>query len=146
LLRDHCRSKGRTDEAQAWEKRLQEWQQRNQVLRAERYRLRPTDKFEPHDLPMTLLADLTRQLHAVPGVRQCYLVRKQVERQPNKPLLILAFSCNGWWPARSRKRADAIRKRIIAALQFPGELLVLNLEECGWRLRMRIRRVVGSQI
>jgi hypothetical protein len=110
--------------------------------RAEGYRLLPTNKLEPHGLPMTPLTDLTRQLHAVPGVRRYYLVRKQVERQPNKPLLILAFSCNAWWPVRSLRRADAIRKRIIiAALRFPDELLVLNLGECGSRLRMRPHRI-----
>jgi hypothetical protein len=97
ILRDHHWRQGRQDEARRWHRVASERAQLLEAARAERTLLRTSDRFEPHGLQEAAIAELRRQLAAVPGVRRAYFVRKRVATLPQQPLYVLCFLASPWW-------------------------------------------------
>jgi hypothetical protein len=92
------------------------------------------------------VADLYGQLMAVGGVRNAYLVRKQVRYLPEKPLYVFAFVVSPWWRRHNKKVAEALRQKFGTSIRFPGETLILNAEGQNHSFAGKCRRVRDSHI
>jgi Zn-dependent protease with chaperone function len=146
LLRDYCWRKGQQQEAGAWHARLAQAEHTLELARRERAEVRKNDRFEPHGLDDAMVAALRAQLGQVSGLREAYLVRKQVEHIPQLPLLVMGF---GFKPSRAvsdeRLAADA-QRTILATVKFPHECIVFSLEGDNASFRPRLDRVAGSRV
>jgi hypothetical protein len=144
LLRDCCWRKGRKEEAHAWQARLLERSQTLEAAHAERAQVFLSDRFELHGLEEAVMAELRRQLAAVPGLKKAYFVRKRVAHLPQKPCYVLGHVARGLW---HRKEAVAdVQEQILKNVVFPGETLVMSLEGVNYRFGRKLRFMRGSRI
>jgi Zn-dependent protease with chaperone function len=146
LLRDYCWRNGREEEAHSWHRRLIERAQLQQAGEKERSQIALSDKFERHDLPENILADLRAQLRTVTGLRKAYFLKKQVKYFTHRPCYVLGFSCTGLFRLHTRKRTAEVLQRIQEAVQFPGETLIVNIEGDNYRFGRKFRWMRGTRI
>jgi Zn-dependent protease with chaperone function len=55
------------------------------------HKIKDTDRFTPHDLPLDLVAEIRHKLAKYPTIDQAYLVRKPMQVFPERPLYILGI-------------------------------------------------------
>jgi Zn-dependent protease with chaperone function len=146
-MRDYCARIGRHDEARAWHQRLVERAALDQAAEKERNTLRVSDTFEPHGLAPQVLAALDAQLRAVqPQIRRAWLAKKRVRQMIDRPCYVLGFAVTSPLRLHNGKRAAQALAAIREAVQFPGEMLILNVEGDNYRFGRKLRRVKTARI
>lgn len=146
VLRDYCWRKGREQEANGWHARLVERAQLLNQAREERVELLIKDQLEQHGLAEDVIADLRRQLQAIPGLRKAYLVRKRVKHLPHRPLFVLGHVVRPWWGVHNKRRAAEVQQGTLANVSFPGEAIVVNVEGENYQFGRKLRMMRRSRI
>jgi hypothetical protein len=147
VLRDHCWHRGQADLGHFWHRRLVERAQLQDAAAEERNQVLAGEKLDRHDLPEQVVAALRVQLQTVAGLRKAYLVKKRVKYLPHRPCYVLGFEVAGTFRLYSRRRAAETLAEMQKSVQFPGEMLMINVEgdnsRFGWKLYwMRNTRIL----
>jgi Zn-dependent protease with chaperone function len=139
------RRHGREAEAKEYERRSWRLVPELGEARRERLTVRARDRFVPHGLEESTTAELVRRLEAL-GVREALLVRKQIRRQTERSVLVLAIrSAVPWWKRLDPGSEKDVVARIGRECRVAPEMLVVSLHFSGG-LRGPLQRVAGSQI
>jgi tetratricopeptide (TPR) repeat protein len=141
----HLKEGGQEAEAQRYRDRAVTRYELLQSAREERSNITPKDPFEPHALPDEAVARLREQLAAIEKLAAAYLVRKTLRVAPEPPLFVLGARPAVKWYQTSVD-GEALRRRLLAEVQWPGETAVLVLIEEGAPFRRALARVGGSEI
>ena len=146
LLRDYSRFKGRQEQARTWHERMLERSLLEAQAQLERDTLMIRDKLEHHGLPEEAVAALRQQLQALGGVRKAWLVRKKVKLMPEHPCYVLGYTTTPWWRPCSQHKVEEIQQRILDSLEFPDEMLVVNVEGYNYRFGRKLYFRRGARI
>jgi Zn-dependent protease with chaperone function len=139
------RRHGREAEAKEYERRS--WRTSSDIDEAlrERYTVHARDRFLPHGLETATVAELARRLETL-GVAHALLVRKQLKRQPERSVLVLAVrTAAPWWKLRDPVAEKELVARVGRECRLVPEMLVISLQRASG-LRRPLLRVAGSQI
>ena len=127
LLYWFTRRQGRAQEAAQYRDRAKQAQQIERSARAEREEVGPKDKLLYHALDSERLSRLRAQIAGFEKVSKAYLVRKQVQFHPDKPLYVLGIVPKGL--------ADPdLASWIGSDLNFPGETIMIILTGRGRKM------------
>jgi hypothetical protein len=146
VLREYHSRIGNLAEAQVWQRRLLEGLQNQDGADKERSRITLNDKFEPHGLDDVTLDALRRELLAVPGLCRAWLVKKQVRHLMHRPLYVLGFKVTSWYQLHRKHRTQEVLRKIQAMVQFPGEMLILNVDADNVRFGRKFARKRGARV
>jgi hypothetical protein len=138
----------RGNDAEARESELRYWalEERAELARRERESVRTRDTFFEHGLDPATFAQLADALARVGGLREAFLVRKQVIHDPGNDLFVLGAlsDAHGWQPRTGRAERDLVA-RIGRECRFPGETLIISVRT-NKDFRRPLRAVSGSRI
>ncbi|MBI4497205.1 MAG: M48 family metalloprotease [Chloroflexi bacterium] len=138
---------GREQEAQAYYRRAVQQAEVLEQARQERAALSVDDTYLPHDLPASEVARLREQLARLPEIARAYLVRKEVQYFPEKPLYVLGvvvgYSWRRWF---GRKSGEQILQQIDDAVEFPGETLLIVTDDAPQRLKKALEQTSGAEV
>jgi Zn-dependent protease with chaperone function len=138
---------GRQAEANRYLNRIEEHQTVLTKASQERSSIQERDNFKPHHLPDSELAKLSQQLAVYPEITEAYLVQKEVEYLPTKPLYVLAIRHDStWWKIESSYRAQNLCDQVAAEMTFPGATYVLILDNLNKKIERKIGQVPGASI
>ncbi len=146
LLRDYFWRRNEVSLSTRWHERLVERAAEERAAQRERDRLLLSDTLVGHQLSEDAVAAVANQLKAVPYVRRAYLVRKLTRHSENVPLYVLGFRTSAPWSLSNTARANATLQQIRQEVVFPGETLILSLENSNSQFESRLQRVRGSRI
>lgn len=146
VLRDFCWRQGRQDEAREWHKRMVARAEEQQQADQERKHVLTSDQFEPHGLPADQLQALVKALREVPGLRRAYLVRKKVRFMKHRPRYVLGYAATPWWRLYSDQRTSGVLRAIQERVTFPGEALLIPVENRNIRFLRKFRKVAGARL
>jgi Zn-dependent protease with chaperone function len=146
-IHSFLRRQGREEEARPYRARAIEHARELELAREERQVLPFQKVYEPHGLDPTDVEKLLLQLARYEELSRAYLVRRRVEHFPESPLYALGIvPRRPWYLRRSEGRDAALRDRIAAELQFPGETLVVRVVGGNAKLGKLFRKVEGAEI
>ena len=117
-----------------------------QAAQRERDELRLSDTVVIHDLSHETVSELTRQLMSLAGLRRVYLVRKLTRHCENVPLYVLGFRTRAAWSLSNSARSSATLEQIRRDVKFPGETLVVSLDNSNSQFESKLRRLKGSRL
>jgi len=120
LLYWFARRQGRAHEAAQYRERAKQAQHVERSARAEREDVGPKDTLLYHGVGPEALARLRDQLAGFEMVSKAYLVRKQVQFLPDKPLYVLGIVPKG-------TPDPELASWIGSKLNFPGETILIIL-------------------
>lgn len=146
LLRDFYWRRNDTVLANRWQQRLLERAAEVQAAQRERDELRLSDTVVIHDLSHETVSELTRQLMSLAGLRRVYLVRKLTRHCENVPLYVLGFRTRAAWSLSNSARSSATLEQIRRDVKFPGETLVVSLDNSNSQFESKLRRLKGSRL
>lgn len=93
------------------------------------------------------MARLREQLARLPEIARAYLVRKEVQYFPEKPLYVLGvvvgYSWRRWF---GRKSGEQILQQIDDAVEFPGETLLIVTDDAPQRLKKALEQTSGAEV
>jgi hypothetical protein len=140
------RRRGNDAEARSCELRYWALEERADLARRERESVRTRDRFFEHGLDPATIAQLAEELARVDGMREAFLVRKQVIHDPGSDLFVLgALSDAPWWKPVSSLAERELVARIGRECRFPGETLIISLRT-NKDFRRPLRAVSGSRV
>ncbi len=140
------RRRGNDAEARGFELRYWALEERADLARRERESVRIRDTFFEHGLDPETVSQLAGELARVGGLREAFLVRKQVIHDPGNDLFVLgALSDAPWWKPRSSPSERELVARIGRECHFAGETLIISLRT-NKDFRRPLRAVSGSRI
>jgi Zn-dependent protease with chaperone function len=141
LLRDYWWRQGDPQRAQQWHARAAERARALEQIRKQRQRVHLHDVWLEHALPGDALQALVTGLQGIGGLRAAWLVRKQVQHWPDKPLYVLGveFRTSG----RAARQALA---GLRSALAFPGETVIMHAAGRDGAFARKFREVANARI
>lgn len=142
LLRDYCWRNGREEEAHDWHERMTERAQRDEAMKQERSQVRLADQFEPHGLAEDVVAGLRSRLEGVTGLREAYLVKKQLQHSP-QPCYVLGYAAAAWF---QRSTEQQVQQVIKASAAFSEEIVLISVEGGNRQFRAKFKKVRGARI
>ncbi len=146
-LRDYYWRHGSKEQAHDWHDRAVERANVDAEAETERNEVRIEDKFERHGLSDEVLAELRGQLRSVPGLRKAWLVRKRVKHFPDRPMYLLGYAAaRSFFSWSNKKRIAEVLEQIKEKVTFPGETLILSVENQNYRFGRKFRWARGSRI
>jgi hypothetical protein len=98
------------------------------LAQQERSGVSDRDRFEPHELDPTAIANLTQQLAHYPQIKQAYLVRKAVSYFPEKPFYLLGIVRRKGF-LESEDAENQLTAKLMTNLVFPSQTLVIGLNK-----------------
>jgi Zn-dependent protease with chaperone function len=122
LLRDYWWRHGDAQRAQQWQARAAGRARALEQIRKQRQRVHVHDTWLEHALPAEALQALVAGLQGIRGLRAAWLVRKQVEHWPDKPLYVLGVELR----TRGRPGRQALAE-LRRTLVFPGETVIMQV-------------------
>ena len=140
--------------AQRYLRRAAKQSQIRENAQAERSQVSFLDHFVSHDLSDEEIENLRRELAKDARVREAYLVRKEVEYLPEKPLYALGVVVDRPWYQQLRRDLSFTRqfayeldtRQFASELKTPLELYSFELDNQNKRLKTIIRNVSNSLI
>jgi Zn-dependent protease with chaperone function len=137
---------GREHEAERWRERYLAQRDRQERAQAERAALHLDGRYLAHGLEGEALERLRAALAAHPKVRRAWLVRRDLEFRPERPLFALGVK-QKWSLARQKQRDLALQQELVDSLPLPaGDNFVLVLNHRRRKERVLFTRVAGSRI
>lgn len=131
--------------AQRYLRRAATQLQTRENAKAERSQVSFLDHFVSHDLSDEEIEPLRRELAKDASVREAYLVRKEVEYQPEKPLYALGVVVDRPW--YKQLRSDwSFTRQFTYKLETPLELYSFELDNSNKKLKTIMRHVGNSLI
>lgn len=113
----------------------------------ERAQIELKARYLPHGLPEEEVGVLREQIALFEAVAEAYLVRKEVQHFPDKPLFVLGVTLAGEWRRFNRDEdAALLQQQLLSTLTFPGETFVVVLSGHNKRLGKVMRGVPGALI
>lgn len=143
-LRDYYWRLGNQEEAHRWHERMVERAETDRLAAKERSQVLLGDKYERHGLGAEVIEALRSQLRAIPGLRKVYLVRKQVRHYPERAFYALGFTVR--FALRAKRLRAEVQQRILDAVEFPGETMILSVEGDNYRFGRKFRWMRGTRI
>jgi Zn-dependent protease with chaperone function len=136
---------GRAEDAERYRERAIAQREKLDRAEAERSTLPTDDRYLPHGVSEDALAALREALAAHPKVVSAWLVRRDLEFYPERPLFALGVQQKKAF--RKQKQADlALQAELVEAVPLPGESFVLVVNHCSRKERRIFTQVAGSQI
>jgi hypothetical protein len=113
----------------------------------ERSSISDRDHFKSHHLSDSEIVKLTQQLANYPEITEAYLVQKEVEYLPEKPLYILALRHGSvWWKIESSYLAQKLCDQVASEMAFPGGTYILVLDDLNKKIEKKICQIPGASI
>lgn len=120
--------RGRTREAEEWEKLGERCEAARAPGYEERRTLKPDDEFLPHSLNAPMVARLREKLSGIRGVKGAWLVQKKVRVLPEIPAWVLALApSSGWLGIGRGNRARNLLQQFGDDLPLPDGTLIAVL-------------------
>jgi Zn-dependent protease with chaperone function len=141
LLRDFWWRQGNAQRAQQWHVRAAERARAVEQIRKHRQRVHLHDRWLEHGLPAEALQSLVAGLQGVAGVRAAWLVRKQVEHWPDKPLYVLGVEIKA-----SGSAARSVMTRLRSGLNYPGETVIVHAATRNGAFARKFREVANARL
>ncbi|HEY9850375.1 MAG TPA: M48 family metalloprotease [Leptolyngbyaceae cyanobacterium] len=114
---------------------------------AERKGVSDRDRFEPHNLSLVQLAEISEQISHYPQIKQAYLVRKVIVHFPEKPCYILAIMQRYIrLEANNYINDDQLIDLLLDGLNFSGDVFGIVLNGYNTKLGQAIRKVENASI
>jgi tetratricopeptide (TPR) repeat protein len=141
------RKQGRREEAKRYLNRIEQHQILLTKVIQERSSVSDRDNFKFHYLSDLEIAKLTQQLANYPEIKEAYLVQKEVEHLPEKPLYILALRHgSSWWKIQSSYRAQKLCNQVASGMTFPGGTYILVLDDLNKKIEKKICQIPRASI
>jgi len=146
-LEQHYLSTGQQDRLRHLRARLDEHDAALRGARRERSSVRPGDRFLVHDLSDLQIEPLLRLLEAQPDCAAAWLVRKDLQFFPKRPLFVLCVVSEspGWLWSNSRRDEELVR-RLGPKVELPGQVLVITRQGGFRKLAATIMSRRDSQV
>ena len=128
LLYWYARRRGETTSAALYREKAKSAEHLDESAQRERADVGPKDKFLYHGLSSEELAAFRAQLAGYEVVGKAYLVRKQVQYLPEKPLYVLGIVPQG-------KYGQELASALGPKLNFPGETILIILTGPGKKMK-----------
>jgi hypothetical protein len=147
LLHQHYRRQGETEKLRELEALGDQHQAVTNQAKLERADLKPTDVFEPHELPPAELAGVLELLAAEPAVRRACLARKQVKYLPAQRLYVLGLDLRKTFRLSSRVAANRlVVQNLVKSIHLPGAVFIFVAEGKYRPIGRAVAAVPGSII
>jgi Zn-dependent protease with chaperone function len=118
LIYGFLKQRGKNDEAQKYQQKLESHHQIVYLAQQERVSVSCFDALITHDLPEEEVKKLQQYLSGYKDIETVYLVRKQLNHFPEKPMFVLAIKCKHsfWTKFHLSARALEKEKKVIAKI------------------------------
>ncbi len=141
----------RDEEIEPYRRRHDELATKREEAKEERASIQLDDRYLPHGLDDETLASILEQLAGFREVTEAWLIRRDVEYYPEKPLFVLGMKrCKAlpeWWSKQSTEERDgALQRRVADALDFEAECFLPVLNHRGKEFFGIFSQVPGSKI
>lgn len=123
LLADFSKRRGRYDEAEKYEQRIESFQKDINHALDERRILNEQDQFQAHDKDDCEIQSLKDQLSFFKDVKTAFLVKKYVRHLPEVPCYVLGLQLTAGISLNSDRDLQVL-SHVQAGLDFPGDLHV----------------------
>lgn len=134
-------------EAEDCNRRLNEYADLIGMANEERQGVTTKDRFLPHDLPETALTPLLEDLGTHLGVREAYLVRKEVLRLPELPYFVLGIVPDApWYLPRSADADGKLIAELAASVRMPGTGVLISLGGANKPFRKLLMAAAGTPV
>jgi Zn-dependent protease with chaperone function len=140
---------GRDQEALRYVALFDDYADRLDTDAQERGQVHPCDVFLPHALDTANIEKITTLLTTTAGVRRAYLARKKVTAFPDVPFYVLVIGTQLPWYQPDFKfetREQKIIEEVASRVTFPGEGIVLPLNQDTQGIGKKIRKLAGSRL
>lgn len=146
ILSNHFQERGDAQKAAELGARLGEHVERMSEAERRRNRVEAGDAFLPHGLDAQAIEALRAHLATFPEIQTAYLVRKEEEDLPGRPLRLLAIRLSVRF--RSESYFGRFNRRLIESLgeKLPGEAMVIALNLAGRGLGSVLADLPGAEI
>jgi len=137
--------RGREPEAEGYRIRAEQYIQKTKEYFDAAFKFTPNDRFEPHGLSTTEVAEIQNQLRH-PRLAKAFLVRK-VMGEELEPAIIFGVTLKFAWPGfHSQKVTDQILRELGASVEFSQPLLFVALERKDKFLYAIFDAIPGARI
>jgi Zn-dependent protease with chaperone function len=141
LLRDYWWRQGDAQRAQRWHVRATERERAIEQIRRQRQRVQVHDRWLEHGLSAEVTAALVSGLQGIGGLRAAWLVRKQVEHWPDRPLYVLGVEIKA-----SGRAVRTVMARLRSSLSYPGETVIVHAAGRNGAFARKFREVPNARI
>ncbi|HEX6044412.1 MAG TPA: hypothetical protein VFZ22_07980, partial [Pyrinomonadaceae bacterium] len=137
----------RLDEAQMYQRRAQEYEEKVESARVERNTIRETDSFKSHGVAPDAVVALRAQLARFSEVASAHLVQKVCKHFPDEPSYVLGIiRKRAWYQSQDNKLDQALINRLATEVSYPGYTYIIALEQNYRPLRRIFSDVRGAEI
>jgi len=126
-LRDYHWRNGRQELAKSFNEKLVEREQLERAAQAERQAILEKDNFATHDLDAAALSELRAELLKIEGLQKAYLVKKQLNYLPHKPLYVLGFRIKRGFGLQPKYTHDEVMYQLKTKIIFPHATFLINI-------------------
>jgi len=138
---------GRQEEANRYLNRIEQHQILLTKVNQERSSVSDRDNFMFHHLSDSEIVKLTKQLAHYPEITEAYLVQKEVEYLPDKPLYILALRHrSAWWKIENNHCVQKLCDQLASGMTFPGGTYILILDDLNKKIEEKICQIPEASI
>jgi hypothetical protein len=106
----------------------------------ERMGITAHDTLQPHGLAPSGLEALSHSVALMPEVRRAWLARKQVRHLTNRDCFVLVFELRTSLELGARDRMEPVLRDLRAAIELPGETLVVGLQGASRAVQRSLHR------
>lgn len=150
LMSDFFAEKGDQQEAHKYHKKALEYAAKVPGVLAERSEISEWDRFLPHELPITEVESVCKEIARYPEIAKCYLVRKKVQYSPDKPLYVLGIKKHKRWFKKQHTQNDHNDHNLVQLiannLKIPGEMAILVLNYQSAEIEDNLNEVSGARL
>ena len=139
LLYWYARRMGQADSAAIYRERAKSAEHIEENAQRERTDVGPKDKLLYHGLSSEELAEFRAQMASFEAIGKAYLVRKQVQYRPEKPLYVLGIVPQG-------KHGQELAPLLGPKLNFPGETILIILTSTGKKMEKPMAQLSSALI
>jgi Zn-dependent protease with chaperone function len=137
----------RTDEAESYRRRAQEYEAELQLAREERCNISKKDDFKAHGMTPDAVVAMRAELGRLPNLASAHLVQKVVRHFPQDPSFVLGIVRKRTWRNQGDARKDQeLVDQVAENVTFPGYGYIIALEQDYKPLRKIFKLIPGSEI
>ncbi|MEH2084181.1 MAG: M48 family metalloprotease [Nostoc sp.] len=137
---------GKIHEAKSYQERAENYHELILKAQQERSNVRENDKFESHNISDTELNKLRQQLSHYPHIITVYLVQKNLQYFPDKPLYILAVKREFSWLEGSHEADNSkLVNSLLQENELPGNVFIFILNN-HLNMEKKLKRIPNSMI
>lgn len=148
------KNKGKNNEAKSYEERAENHSKLILKAQQERSNLKKDDKFDPHNISDIEVDKLRQQLSHYPQIITAYLVQKNLQYFPEKPLYVLAVKRGfSFWEGSRIYEADSSKlvNSLLEENELPGNVFIFILNSSfilnsNLNMDKKLKRIPNSMI